>query len=153
MKAAENGSIQDAASFACFNFGFLTKLISGSEEARGMAMDYLSVGADQLHGTSAGKLFNELTEHADSWNLLDKVPELTHKNLMLICGKYDNIAAPEIHHYPLVKALKGTGSVKLEHFELESGHSFSDKRIKLAGLIVEWLNKINLKSNLEADQK
>jgi pimeloyl-ACP methyl ester carboxylesterase len=142
IKAAEFETIRNAASFAAFNFGFLTKLISTNEDARSMAMDYLKVGADQLKGTSAEKLFTELVEHADSWNLLDKAQELSRKNLMLICGTYDSISMPEIHHYPLIKAIDGTGEGKLRHFELPTGHSFSDKRIKLAGLVIDWLNKI-----------
>jgi hypothetical protein len=105
-------------------------------------MDYLTVGADQLNGTNAEKLFSELMEHAGSWNLLDKVPELSQKNLMLICGHYDMISAPEIHHYPLVKSLEGAGAARLEHIELKSGHSFSDKRIKLAEHLIGWLNNI-----------
>ncbi len=142
LKAAEDDTIQNAASFAAFNFGFLTKLISANEDARNMALDYLKVGADQLKGTSSEKLFAELMDHADSWNLLDKVPELSRKNLMIICGTYDTISMPDIHHYPLVKAIDGTGSGRLQHFELVSGHSFSDKRIKLAGHIIDWLNLI-----------
>ena len=142
IKAAEYDTIQNAASFAAFNFGFLTKLLSANDDARSMAMDYLQAGADELKGTSAEKLFAELMDHADSWNLLDKVHELSRKNLMLICGAYDKISMPDIHHYPLVQAIDGTGEGRLLHFELVTGHSFSDKRIKLAGLIIDWLNKI-----------
>lgn len=142
LKSANDDSIQNAASIACFNFGFLSNLISGNDEAKDMAMEYLMIGTNQLSGSSADKLFDEIMENAGSWNLIDKIPELSQKNLLLICATYDSISSPEIHHFPLVAALKGVGAQNLLQIELYTGHSFSDKRIKLAEHIVEWLNNI-----------
>jgi esterase/lipase len=142
MKSADDDSIQNAASLAGFNFGFLANLISGNNEAKKIAMDYLTVGVNQLSGTSADKLLDEMMENADNWNLLNKIGELSQKNLLLICSTYDSIASPEIHHLPFVGLLEGVGSKNLSQFELKTGHSFSDKRIKLAEHVIEWLNNI-----------
>ena len=143
MKSAEDESIQNAASLACVNFGFLSSLISGSDDAKEIAMDYLKIGSNMLSGTSADKLFDEMMENTVNWNLLNKIGDLSQKNLLLICATHDSIASPEIHHNPLVGLLEGVGSKNLSQFELNTGHSFSDKRIKLAEHIVEWLNSIN----------
>lgn len=142
LKSADDDSINNAASIASFNFGFLSTLISGSDEAKDIAMDYLNIGANQLRGTNADKLLDELMENAGSWNLIDKNSDLAQNNLLIICATFDSIASPVIHHYPLVRALEGVGSQKLRQIELSTGHSFSDKRIKLAEHIVEWLNNI-----------
>ena len=135
--------IKNIASLAGFNFGFFTDYILQNPKFFDRTMDGLSQGSMLLQGTSGEKIYNEMGENKDDWNLLKLIPELREKNILLVGAKYDYVAPLELHHYPLVEGLKKNG-VKLKSELYKSGHSFSSLRIKLTTEIIGWLKSINL---------
>lgn len=77
----------------------------------------------------------------EQWNLVNKVESLSKNNLLLIAAKYDQLAPVELHHSPLLKVLKTAGA-NLDDVIISTGHSFSDKRIELTRVIINWLTSI-----------
>lgn len=134
--------IKNIVSLSSFNFGFFTDYIIQNPQFLDITMDELSNGAELLQGTNGEKIYNEMLENKNEWNLLKLLPELREKNILLVGAEYDFVAPLEIHHHPLVEGLKKVGA-KLKSEVYKSGHSFSSTRIRLTTEIINWLKSIN----------
>lgn len=136
-----DSSLKYACSFAGFNYGLWADFIKDDEEIKMMSLERITESVKLLRGTTAEALINEMIKKHEEWNLLNSVEKLAKKNLLLIAAKYDQLAPVQLHHLPLSTALKKVG-VKFEEKIINSGHSFSDKRIELIREIINWLTKI-----------
>ena len=76
------------------------------------------------------------------WELTKYASRFTQKSVLLIAASRDTVAPPELHHTPLVEALQKAGTQQLHHHILDSDHGFSDRRVALARLILDWLNTL-----------
>lgn len=124
-----------------FNFGGFADLIISDENVRNYVLDHLQFGVDMVRGTSEEELLNEMIENRINWNLLNKIDQLKNLNILMVAAEYDSTALPNLHHIPIVSQLKGKN---LEEHILESGHVFSNKRIELIRIVVNWVRKLNL---------
>lgn len=143
VKNAIDFDISNIAFLAGFNFGYFAKamhLIPGAEK---MTLEGLAQGAELLNVSSAENLYKEIISNVESWDLLNFCRELTRKNFLILGAKFDAVAPLELHHAPIVKCLKDNGIKNLNEHVLETGHSFSSKRIELAKIISGWLGNIN----------
>lgn len=136
-----DSELKHACSFAGFNYGLWADFIKSDEEIKIMSLERITESVKLLKGTTADTLINEMIEKHEEWNLLNNVEKLTKKNILLIAAKYDQLAPLQLHHSPLVTALKQTGA-DFEDKIINCGHSFSDKRIELTREIINWLTKI-----------
>lgn len=130
-----------ACSFAGFNYGLWADFIKDDEEIKMISLERITESVKLLKGTTADILINEMIEKHEEWNLLNNVEKLAKKKLLLIAAKHDQLAPVQLHHSPLTGALKQAGS-KFNEKVINSGHSFSDKRIELSRQIINWLTKI-----------
>ena len=133
--------ITNVASFAGFNSGAFGEILEKNKMIYDYSTETIQPAIQLVSGTTAEKLLNEYISKKNEWNLLNHMEKLSGKNLLLIGAKYDMIAPIDLHHKPLVEQLESRKS-KLESYILETGHSFSDGRIKLSKLISGWLYKI-----------
>ena len=133
--------IKNIASLAGFNFGFFSNYLTHNPQFLDATMDGLSNGSMLLQGASGKYIYDEMLANKDKWNLLNHLPELVEKNILLIGAEFDYVAPLELHHQPLVEGLKKVG-VKLKNKIYKSGHSFSSTRIKLTTEIIDWLKDI-----------
>jgi len=133
--------IKNVISMAGFNSGGFGEILAGNKMIYEYSVQTIEYSSKFVKNTSAQKLLNELIENKNEWNLLKFIDKLKEKNLLIIASKYDNTAPAEIHHIPLVNALKQNNAKNLEDHILETGHSFSDKRIELARIISKWLER------------
>ena len=145
LASIENPRIKNIASLAGFNFGFFSNYLIHNPQFLDATMDGLSNGSMLLQGASGEKIYNEMLANKDNWNLLNHLPELNEKNILLIGAEFDYVAPLELHHQPLVEGLKKVG-VKLKNEIYKSGHSFSSTRIKLTTEIIDWLSNLKLNS-------
>jgi len=141
MKIAEHSSINHACSFAGFNLGLWADFVKGNEEIKLISLERMKDSVELIKGTSAEALLEEMIVNHEQWNLVNKVESLSKNNLLLIAAKYDQLAPVELHHSPLVKVLKSAGA-NLDDKIISTGHSFSDKRIELTRVIINWLTSI-----------
>jgi pimeloyl-ACP methyl ester carboxylesterase len=92
---------------------------------------------NSLSGTSVAALSDEIAAHASDWNTLAWAPQLT-KAPMLVVGAQ---RAGGVENAALAQAIaKAGGHVK--NVTLPTDHPFSDHRIALAGIVVDWLQKL-----------
>jgi hypothetical protein len=137
----EYSEIQNAASFAGFNFGHFAKIISANNELYNLSLERLQ-GSAEIFNISPEKLLHEMITCSDNFNLNYFADELAEKNLLIIRSKFDTLAPAEFHHLPFIQALRNSNAKNLIDITIDSGHSFSDSRIKLSRILLNWMNKI-----------
>ena len=82
-------------------------------------------------------------DQKNNWDLTHYAKDLSNRHILLVGAKQDNVVPISTHHNPLVEALKSVNAKYLTDVILEDDHVFSDSRIKLAKIILAWLNKLN----------
>lgn len=122
-----------------FNYGLFADFIRDNDEAKLLTLQSLENSCQFINSIPAKELLLSMFENSEKWNLINRIPTLIKKNLLIVGAKYDTIAMNEIHHTPLVQSLNKAGAANLEVALLEAGHSFSDRRIELTNKVTNWL--------------
>jgi len=83
-------------------------------------------------------LADEVIRRGETWQILSLAKALARKRVLTIYatkgGRADNAK--------LAQALRQSGSNRLTEVEIDSDHSFTDSRIRLASEIVHWLDEL-----------
>jgi pimeloyl-ACP methyl ester carboxylesterase len=137
--------INNVISIAGFNGGAFGELLEVSRDLFDYSVQTMEPAIPFVRNAKAEFLLSELIKNKREWNLINHAQKLAGKNLLLIGARYDSIAPLNIHHMPMVKAL-GTVNPKIKSAVLETGHSFSDRRIELAKIISGWLSEIEFEA-------
>lgn len=132
--------IKNVCAIAPFNAGMFGQFLAVNFEVKLYAIQQMQPAMDFVKCDSAESLLNEMIENQKDWNFVTHLAKLSKKNLLVVSAKYDSIAPVELHHIPLEAKIKQVNP-NSEFVILETGHSFSDKRIQLMRLISDWFNK------------
>jgi hypothetical protein len=95
----------------------------------------------QLHpvrGATAAQLFAEAEQHAKDWDYVQWADMLRTRPILLIEADDQNHADMEA----LASALRQKGSAHLEQKTVATDHSFSDHRIALQTIVIDWLQQL-----------
>jgi pimeloyl-ACP methyl ester carboxylesterase len=133
--------VKNIIAIAPFNAGMFGQILESNKEIKSYSASQMIDAMNYVNNESAENLLNELIENKADWNLLNHLKSFAKKNILLFGAKYDSIAPLQIHHYPLSENLLEANPNTEVHI-LETGHSFSDKRIELMTIIYNWINKI-----------
>ena len=134
--------IKYTVSISGFNAGVFGELIESDKIIYDYSMAHMQPAMDFVKCNSADILLNELITNKKEWNILNHLEKLSNKNLLVIGARFDSTTPLEIHHKPLISALKTANVKNVKEVILETEHSFSDKRIALARIISDWLSGI-----------
>jgi len=102
----------------------------------------------QLHpvrGTTASELFAEAARHSKDWDYLQWAEALRACPVLLIEADDQNHDDMEA----LATALRQKGSVALDQKSVATDHTFSDHRIALQAIVIDWLEKLEANSSTE----
>jgi hypothetical protein len=66
-------------------------------------------------------------------------PGLRGKSVFMITGSQDKVLPPATVFDPVVNAYRGDEAIDLAHHTIPGDHSFSQSRIRLTRLVIEWL--------------
>jgi len=91
-----------------------------------------------VHGATAADLFAEAERHAKDWDYVQWADALRTRSLLLVEADDQNHADMEA----LASALRQKGSARLEQRAVATDHSFSDHRIALQAIVIDWLQKL-----------
>ena len=91
-----------------------------------------------VHGATASDLFAEAERHAKEWDYVQWADALRTRPLLLVEADDQNHADMEA----LASALRQKGSVRLEQKAVATDHSFSDHRIALQTIVIDWLQQL-----------
>lgn len=141
LNSIDNSNIQNISSLAGFNFGYFAQLTEKDDEIKKITLEGIATGCELLKNTDPLFLYNEMVTNQEKWNLLHLNKKLSKKNILLVGAQYDAVSPIDIHHYPLVKSLLETDNT-VEEKIIESGHSFSSRRIKLNEIVLDWIKRI-----------
>lgn len=133
--------VKNICAMAPFNAGYFGKFLAANPPIKSYSIQKMLDSMNFVNCNSAESLLDEMIEHQNDWDLINYIDKLKEKNLLIISAKYDTTAPMEIHHNPFVKKLEAQ-SMKSKIEVLETGHSFSDKRIQVMRLISDWAEKI-----------
>ena len=95
----------------------------------------------QLHpvrGASAPELFAEAERHGKEWDYVQWAQGLRMSPVLLVEADDQNHADMEA----FAEVLRQKGAVALKQVAVATDHSFSDHRIALQGIVVEWLETL-----------
>ncbi len=143
MTAARDPRIRALVFLAGFNVGFLLGAIQHDAEMVRRVKARMALGMNPLRGVTAEEILEEAWAHADAWNLMHLGPQLLDLPILMVAGGRDDLAPPAYHHQPLIAALHEAGVKHLTHVELDANHSFSDHRLTLARLILNWIQALS----------
>ena len=91
-----------------------------------------------VHGATASDLFAEAERHAKEWDYVQWADALRTRPLLLVEADDQNHADMEA----LAAALRQKGSARLEQRAVATDHSFSDHRIALQTIVIDWLQQL-----------
>jgi dipeptidyl aminopeptidase/acylaminoacyl peptidase len=123
ITATKNSTIKSVASIAGPNVYMYLKLAK-EKEPEIEEDEYLP-----LKGVTIEKLMTELVEKAEEYNLLNYAEKLAKKKVLIVAGTKDDAVPMEVHHKPVVEAIKTKKPKTLTEKVLEGDHAFSDKRV------------------------
>ena len=95
----------------------------------------------QLHpvrGATATGLFEEAERHAKEWDYVQWADGLRNRPVLLVEADDQNRSEMEA----LAAALRQKGNAILEERAVATDHSFSDQRIALQAIVIDWLEKL-----------
>jgi uncharacterized protein len=86
-------------------------------------------------------LGEELAAHAGRFDTRSLASRMAGRPVLLVAAARDEVAAPAVHHDPLVAALEAAGATRLASHVLPADHAFSSERLALSRLVVDWLGR------------
>jgi pimeloyl-ACP methyl ester carboxylesterase len=92
-----------------------------------------------VHGATASDLFTEAERHAKEWDYVQWADALRTRPLLLVEADDQNHTDMEA----LASALRQKGSARLEQKVVATDHSFSDHRIALQTIVIDWLQQLH----------
>ena len=142
LAAAADASVPAVAALTPFNFGFHARLMAQSPDVRRQTHAELDPLMPPLHGATADGLIEEMLAHEAAWNLLDRVPALKDRPVLLVGAARDATAVPLLHFAPLVETFESAGVDAFTVAEFDDDHLFSASRIGLARAVADWLRAL-----------
>jgi len=91
-----------------------------------------------VHGATASDLFAEAERHAKEWDYVQWADALRTRPVLLVEADDQNHTDMEA----LASALRQKGSARLEQKVVATDHSFSDHRIALQTIVIDWLQQL-----------
>jgi uncharacterized protein len=140
MGGALNPQVKAMASLAGFNLGRFARQLAADETQAALVAQIWQEDVAPLSGTSGRALVDEIIAHRADWDLEAVVKTLDARPICLVAGSRDMVGSPVVHHTPLVNAL--AHHPRLTHHIFDADHGFSDSRLALAHLLVDWLNSV-----------
>jgi uncharacterized protein len=140
MLAAANPQVPAVASIAGFNFGEFTRQVLQNLQNQLDLAEMWQEAVLPLRDTSGQKLVVETLQQAENWQLVNYLDELANRKVLLVAAKQDEVAVPAVHHWPLVE--NWVSHNKLEHHIFNTNHGFTNHRLTLTRLLLEWLTQV-----------
>jgi pimeloyl-ACP methyl ester carboxylesterase len=138
MGAAADSSIACTAALDFWNVGADGRRMRRDRELDSTMIAYsnwLTAPGGPLHADSNESLVAEMKTHADGWNPEGSARALSSRPILVL-----STTANESHP-SLVAALRVAHAQRVMALQWKTDHSFSDRRIRLARTLVDWLRQ------------
>ncbi len=143
--ASEDTQIRAVGALAPFDLGVVARIIQSDAAGAEAVRRFFEWTMPPLSGTSPEELIKEVLANGDGWLLSKKAFLLADRSLLFVTAARDTIAPGAQHTQPLLAALQASSARdawrSAKHVDLDSDHSFSDRRIALARTVLEWVER------------
>jgi acetyl esterase/lipase len=109
-----------------------------AQQDGGAAIALMNDNRETLAGVTGESMADEVKDHGKDWSFKTLAPELIHRNLLVLYGN-DFVKADSIE---LVKDVKAAGGTTIVEKYVVTDHSWSDHRIALESLVINWLGTL-----------
>jgi pimeloyl-ACP methyl ester carboxylesterase len=93
---------------------------------------------ESLAGVTGETMAEELAGHGKDWSFSTLAPALVHRNLLVLYSS-DFVKADSLE---LIKDVKAAGGTMISEKYVATDHSWSDHRIALESLVINWLEAL-----------
>ena len=107
----------------------------GAKVARAQIVGFMESNREALAGVTGETMTDELAAHGSQWTFATAAPNLTHTRLLVLYGD-DFVTADSVK---LLGAIKAAGGTLAQSAHVPTDHSWSDHRIALEALVINWL--------------
>jgi acetyl esterase/lipase len=97
---------------------------------------------ESLAGVTGESMADELKDHGKDWSFKTLAPELIHRNLLVLYSN-DFVKADSLE---LINDVKAAGGTTIAEQYVATDHSWSDHRIALESLVINWLETLPRRS-------
>lgn len=108
-----------------------------ARQNRSQAVAMMADNHETLNATPEA-MADEVAAHADAWTFAALAPKLKDRRLYVLYGD-DFVKA---HSEGLIAAVKAAGGSRITSAHVATDHSWSDHRIALETLVIDWLNSL-----------
>jgi len=105
---------------------------------RASVVSFMADNLETLAGASGESMADELIAHGDEWSFATLAPKLVHRRLLVLYSD-DFVKANSV---ALIGAIKAAGGAELQSVNVPTDHSWSDHRIALESLVINWLQSL-----------
>ncbi len=133
---SEHERVRCIGSLAGANLGLTAEMRAEWRDATAARLDEMTA---PLKGTSGEALVMETVKYAERFDVNRRALALSARPLYLVAGRFDTVAEPQIHHDPLVAAVRAVGGASLRVQVFDADHAFTSRRIALARGVIAWL--------------
>jgi uncharacterized protein len=133
-EASHDPDITAVAMIAAVNLG----RISSDPKEREARLKRWETQLHPIRGTSATELFAEAEKHAKDWDYVQWADALRMRPVLLVEADDQNHTDMEA----LARMLRQQRAVALNHVAVATDHGFSDHRIALQTIVIEWLERM-----------
>jgi len=110
----------------------------GAKFARPQIVAFMDANHEALAGVTAESMTDELAAHGPEWTFAAAAPKLAGRRLLVLYGD-DFVTADSVK---LLAAIKAAGGTTAQSVHVPTDHSWSDHRIALEALVINWLNSL-----------
>ncbi len=108
------------------------------QDHRAEVVDLMNDNRESLNGVTGESMTDEVASHGKEWSFSTLAPELVHRRLLVLYSndfvKPDSVA--------LIDAVKAGGGSTISSDYVVTDHSWSDHRIALESLVINWLQTL-----------
>ena len=105
---------------------------------RPAVIGFMNDNREALAGATGESMADELIAHGPEWSFAALAPQLVNKRLLVLYSN-DFVAANSV---ALIAAVKAAGGTELQSVHVPTDHSWSDHRIALESLVINWLQTL-----------
>jgi pimeloyl-ACP methyl ester carboxylesterase len=132
-EAAHDPDITAVAMISAVNLG----KVNADPKEREVRVKRWQTNLHPVQGTTAAELFTEAERHAREWDYVQWADALRTRPVLLVEADDQNHTDMQA----LVGALQQKDAIALTHAAVATDHTFSDHRIALQTIVLEWLEK------------
>jgi len=141
MSAAVEPELRCAVSIAGANFGPLAQAAADPALRARAVATFQAWGSGPIRGMSGERLAAEVEAAGAQFDLRRQARALATRPVLLVAGERDRTTPPDVHHDPLLAAIRAAGGVAPRELRLDADHAFSARRVALARGVIAFMDR------------